>query len=128
MDAGSAIYLILEPDVVVAEDLSDTISAGDPRAETHVVADIEAAGAALDGLPPVEAAVLNARIADLERSGLAERIEGGGGMIVVLNGQEDPADIARTGWQFVQRPFRADSVVSALATARTRMMPFRRSA
>ena len=128
MVAPGAIYLVLEPDVVVAADLSDTILAGDPRAEVHVVPDIDAAGAALDGLPPVEAAILNARIADLRTSGLAERVEGAGGMIVVLSGLETEEDRALSGWQFVRRPFRADSVTAALMIARTRMMSDRRSA
>ena len=128
MESPDAIYLVLEPDMVVAADLSDTIVAGDPRAEVHVVPDIHAAGAALDDLPPVEAAILNASIADLRASGLAERVEGAGGMIVVLSGLETEEDRARSGWQFVRRPFQADSVTAALMIARTRMMPSRRSA
>lgn len=125
---SDAIYLVLEPDVVVAADLSEAIAAGDPHAEVHVAADVEAAGAALDGLPPVEAAIVNASIADLRASGLAERVEAAGGTIVVLCGPETEADRAATGWQFVRRPFRADSVAAALTIARSRVMPERRSA
>ena len=128
MNAPDAIYLVLEPDMVVAADLSDAIAAGDPRAEVHVAPDIDAAGDALDDLPPVEAAILNASIADLRASGLAERVEGAGGMVVVLSGRETEEDKACSGWQFVRRPFQADSVTAALIIARTRAIPDRRSA
>jgi hypothetical protein len=128
MAASDPVYLVLEPDMVVAADLSDAIAADDPGAEVHVASGIEAAGAALDGLPPVEAAILNASIADLRSSGLADRVEAAGGAVVVLSGAEAEADKAATGWQFVQRPFGAESVTVALMIARAGTGPSRRSA
>lgn len=111
------LYLVLEPDVIVGDDLRETVCLHDPSAEVHLARDIDAAYDALDALPPLRAAVLNASIADLTQSGLASRISSAGGTVVVLNGTERPEDKDATGWTFVQRPFSSEAVIEALEAA-----------
>lgn len=111
------LYLVLEPDVIVGDDLRETVCLHDPSAEVHLARDIDAAYGALDSLPPLRAAVLNASIADLTQSGLASRISSAGGTVVVLDGSERPEDKAATGWTFVQRPFSSEAVIEALEIA-----------
>ncbi len=117
MTTPEPIYLILEKDVVVAADLVETIHAREPRAEVHVAASCAAAGALLDGLPPVGTAILNAALDETVGSGLAERIESAGGVIVALIGREEDAAPARARWTVVRRPYSSDELLAGIDLA-----------
>lgn len=116
------VYLVLEPDVIVAADLAEAVAARDPAAEVHVVYDVAGAQRELDLLPPLRAAVLNASVDELRSGGLASRIDEMGAAIVVLHAEE-AEDAAGDGWSFVRRPFSSDAVAQALDSLLAEVAP-----
>lgn len=96
-------FLIIEDNLIIAEDVAEAIREVAPQAEIHVWTRQAATADAVLALPRICAAFVSLSTQDIAASGLDAAIAENGGTLVVLN-DADPAGV-RPGWWFVPRPF-----------------------
>lgn len=110
---AAPVYLIVLREVVIAQDLSLTITDHDPEAVVLLATTSAEAEQMLAG---VEALVLAFVVADpavFASSGLARAIAARGGRAVLL-GNEAEAHGPGEGWQVLDQPFNTDAVLAHL--------------
>ena len=120
--SGRSAFLIVEPDVLIADDLRQTLSVLAPRAAIHVTRDAEAAAVLLGQVERLSAAFLNLPSRDLLTGGLPQEVERRGGRVVVLDAAVGAAEATgadgvgcdRAGWLYTGRPYAAHTIAAAL--------------
>lgn len=110
-------FLVVEPDVLVADDLRETLQGLDPEAAVHMARSAEEARALLEALDGLSAAFLRLPSAELRSGPIPREVERRGGRVVVLDTQsaspgEAPRDQAR--WIHTGRPYGARTIAAVL--------------
>ena len=106
-----AVFLVLEPDVLIASDLRETLLDLDPRSAVLVARCEREARAILDRPQALAAGFLRLPSRNPGRGDLAGAVERRGGRVVVLDG---PAVGDAPGWLYTGRPYGADAIADAL--------------
>ena len=135
MSASSRrVFLIVEPDVLIAGDLGETLAAIEPRATIHVARDAAGALAVLERVERLCAAFLGMSARALRTDDLPRSIEARGGRVVVLDAAEDAAwaraapaagavmerarpgevRLDEAGWLYTGRPYAAHTIAAVL--------------
>lgn len=109
-------YLIDIANPLLALDIRGAIALHDPEAG---IVDLSILDNLVPPMPCRTAALLitTRRLEELERHPAIAAFEDGGGRILVLDGIEDPAEKARTGWTFLNRPVTEPDLVGGIARA-----------
>ncbi|NSX54006.1 hypothetical protein [Parasulfitobacter algicola] len=103
-------FLILEPNPFVARDLSEIVMASAPGSVVTVCETQEAALAALEKIDDLTAAFVNARPADIQKSGLAEKIVQCSGHVLIIRDEDRYETSDHFNCTFVEMPFTTDSI------------------
>ena len=118
------VFLIVEPDVLIADDLRETLEALDPAVVVARARDAAGAQVVLEGMDRLSAAFLSLPSRELAASGLPRMVEARGGHVVVLDAPGDAvcadgAHPARTcperpAWLYTGRPYAARTIAGVL--------------
>lgn len=109
-------FLVLEPDVLVAQDIGETLVAASPGAAVNHAGSVEEALAFAHKLPRIDLAVLHLSNGKIRDSGLDRALSGSGTSLLVL-GDEEPAtghEESASTWQRVGLPFTSAMILNAL--------------
>lgn len=109
-------YLIVVSDVIVGQDLAQTISDEHPDAEIIVVTTLDAAVTALAAVPFVGVAFIAADPERLARSQLNRILAGQGAQVVLMGLWTDQAPKV-AGWKLLPFPFTTETVRGLLSNA-----------
>lgn len=113
-------FLVVEPDLLIARDLRETLEGLDPGASVVVATSAEEARAALEGLDRITAGLLSLPREALRSGEIPRAVEGRGGRVVVLDAASPPeAGIEDQGrWIHTGRPFATGAIAEALHRVR----------
>ena len=109
-------FLVVEPDVLIAHDLRETLEGFDPRAVIHVARDAEGARAALEELDRLTAAFLRLPSLEPRSDEIPDAVERLGGRVVILDGDDGAATATgdRPDRIYTGRPYGSDAIAAAL--------------
>lgn len=106
-------YLIVLREVLIAQDLAQTITDHDPAARVIMVANPDDAVNALAGIERITVAFVSAAPGEYTVSSLGPAIKARHGRVILL-GFEAEAGGATQDWEVLRQPFDTDGVLSAL--------------
>ncbi|MEZ5714827.1 MAG: hypothetical protein R3D85_06425 [Paracoccaceae bacterium] len=98
------VFLVLESDILVAEDIIATLKEMGPCRATHLVQPDEIMEILLDG-QPVTAAFLQMRLGDVAQSAFLQPLLERGARIILTMGEEDEDSATAQGYRMLVRPF-----------------------
>lgn len=111
------LYLVLEHNPIIADDLIGALESAGPCKIVHVARPDDLAPA-LDGVEGLwAAAFLEMRLADLSALGLDRRLGALGARIVLTIGEDDEEAVKARGYSLVVRPFSDEMIMGTLAQA-----------
>lgn len=98
------VYLVLERDIIVADDIAASLRVMGPCRIIHVTDPAEIAGH-LDSVSRIHAAFLEMSFAEVVDSGLDLRLSRNDTGIVLTVGEDDAESARGRGWGMLVRPF-----------------------
>ena len=107
-------FLVLESDILVAQDIGEMLAAASPGATVHHATSVEEALEHVQSLASLDLAVLHVSNGRLKASGLDTRITQLGGDILLLGGDEQPAAETPSKWQRIDLPFTSAMIIDAV--------------
>lgn len=114
-------FLVLEPDILVAQDIGETLVAASPGAAVTHAGSVEEALALAHKLPRIDLAVLHLSNGKIRDSGLDRALSGSGTNLLVLGDEElahasgdGPEERSASTWQRVGLPFTSAMILNAL--------------
>lgn len=112
--AQESTFLIVVSNVLIAEDIAETIRTRWPNARITACRTPEEAVARWPSVtaPRLSAAIADAQPEDLHQSGLHDRIVGFAGCAVLVTSRDDLKSLP--GWRILAVPFSEDMLLSAL--------------
>lgn len=114
------IFLVIEDDDLVAEDLVQILSDADPGVMVQTARSLEEAEDVVAGDARIDTAFIHAARDDIIASALMARLERARAGIVILNGEDLAHDRVKKDWAVVAVPFSSGMIESALAAVRSR--------
>ncbi|OAO00064.1 hypothetical protein A8B76_14950 [Roseovarius indicus] len=113
------VYLVLERNSLIAEDIAGSLRAAGPCDVVHVQSSVEIANS-LANHPRIEAAFLEMTYAQVVEAGLDKPLLSNGAQIVLTVGEDDEANVRSLGWNMLIRPFTDDMIRHAIRPAKPR--------
>lgn len=107
-------FLVLESDILVAQDIGEMLAAASPGAAVHHATSTEEALEHVQSLGSLDLAVLHVSNNRLKATGLDARITQLGGDILLLGGEEPPAADPPSKWQRIDLPFTSAMILDAV--------------
>lgn len=98
------VFLVLERDALIAEDIAGSLHAIGPCRTIRVATPAEISPH-LGAGERISAAFLEMRLAEMEASGLHRRLAARGARIILTIGEDDAAQVRARGWGMLVRPF-----------------------
>ncbi|MFC7705279.1 hypothetical protein ACFQXB_13850 [Plastorhodobacter daqingensis] len=111
----SGVFVLVEADQLVLDDLAEAIREICPSCEVHAFRTACAAARALDVIPAVTGAILSVGADQLETSGLTAEVAARGGQILMLEGPGVRAAAEKQGCPVIARPFNAAMLHDAVS-------------
>lgn len=108
------VFLVVEPDLLIARDLDESLRAGVPGAEVCHARGADEASEALDGIDHLAAAFLRLPREALDEGSIPREVEARGGRVVILDAPAAAPPATDDDWLYVGRPFGADAIPSVL--------------
>lgn len=107
------VYLVLERNSLIAEDIAGSLRAAGPCDVIHVESSVEIASS-LATHPRIEAAFLEMTYGQVVEAGLDKALLSNGAQIVLTVGEDDEANVQSLGWNMLIRPFTDDMIRHAI--------------
>lgn len=114
MPQAQPVFLVLERDTLIAEDIVASLKDMGPCKTVHV-SDPEALAERLDDHIHIAAAFLEMRLEQIVELGLDRRLADTGARVVLTIGEDDESVALARGWSMLIRPFTDEMIRAALA-------------
>lgn len=113
MESKPEVFLVVEPDLLIARDLEEGLCGAVPGAVVRLARGAEEAMQLLAGMDRLAAAFLRLSREEITSGDLAREVQARGGGVVILDAPIDGTDEGE-GWVYTGRPFGMDAVPRAL--------------
>ncbi len=114
MPKAQPVFLVLERDTLIAEDIVASLKDMGPCKTVHV-SDPQALAEHLDDHIPIAAAFLEMRLEQIVELGLDRRLADTGARVILTIGEDDESVALARGWSMLIRPFTDEMIRAALA-------------
>lgn len=112
-DQSAPVYLVLERNALIAEDIAGSLRAAGPCAIIRVASTGEIAER-LSADTRIEAAFLELNYAQVVETGLADTLMRSGTQIILTAGEDDQDRVHSVGWNMLLRPFTDEMIRHAI--------------
>ena len=113
-----SVYLIVEPDHLIAQDLVQTLAEAEPDAVIVSSASLAAAGKDVRPHTAIDIAFLHVDGDELDATNLMNDLRARGAKFVMLNGTSDSTEENSASWVIVPVPFSSSMIVAAIEKCR----------
>jgi hypothetical protein len=117
-DQSAPVYLVLERNSLIAEDIAGSLRAAGP-CEIIRIASTEEMSTRLAAHENISAAFLEMNYAQVVETGLAETLRTCGTQIVLTAGEDDEERVRSLGWNMLIRPFTDEMIRHAIRPRKT---------